>query len=92
MKIAQVPNKAFDTKPVSIPTKVKVVPDWEQFYAMVEKEGFVIVECADDEIRPTPAGAEEAAPVKAFNTWVRYTLGKHIKTKRIGANRWFVTL
>jgi len=92
MKLSEVPEKAFSTKPTSIPTKQVVVPDWAEFYAIVADRGFVIVECDEDEIRTTNAGAEESVPVKAFNSWVRANLRGHIKTKRISKTRWFVAL
>lgn len=92
MKISEVPVKAFNAKPTSIPTKVVAVPDWAEFYAVVAEKGFVIVECDEDEIRTTNAGAEESVPVKAFNSWVRANLKRHIRTKRISKTRWFVTL
>lgn len=92
MKLSEVPDRAFNTKPTSIPTKQVVVPDWAEFYAIVAHKGFVVVECGEDEIRTTSLGSDEAAPVKAFNSWVRANLRRHIKTKRISANRWIVAL
>lgn len=92
MKVSEVPDKAFTTKPTSIPTKTVVVPDWGRFYAMVERAGFVIVECDEDAIRTTNLGSEEAVPVKAFNSWVRANFGRQLKTRRISKNRWFVAL
>ena len=92
MRLSEVPDEAFNAKPTRIPTKKVIVPDWAMFYTMVEREGFVIIECGEDEIRTTKLGAEEGVPVKAFNSWVRANFGRHIKTKRLSATRWFVAL
>ena len=92
MKMSEVPNKAFNTKPTEIPTKQVEVYDWGKLYTMIDKVGFVIIECEEDEMRVTNIGADEAAPVKAFNSWVRFNYGHNVKTKRLSANRWFVAL
>ena len=92
MRLSEVPDEAFNAKPTRIPTKRVVVPDWALFYAMVEREGFAIIERGEAEIRTTKLGAEEGVPVKAFNSWVRANFGWHIKTRRLSANRWFVSL
>lgn len=92
MKIQDVPQAAFTQAAIEVPTKVVVTPDWEAFYKLVEKKGFAVIECNENELRTTNAGGEEAPVVKAFNSWVRANFGRHIRTKRIGATRWFVTL
>lgn len=92
MRLSEVPDEAFNAKPTRIPTKKVVVPDWAMFYTMVEREGFAVIECSEDEIRTTKLGAEESVPVKAFNSWVRANFGHHVKTKRLSATRWFVAL
>lgn len=92
MKIADVPQAAFTQKATEVPTKVIVTHDWDKLHEMLEKKGFVVIECEESELRITNAGGEEAPVVKAFNSWVRANFGCHIKTKRIGATRWFVAL
>lgn len=92
MRLSDIPDEAFNAKPTHIPTKRVVTPDWAAFYLIVERNGFAIIECDEDEIRTTNIGAEESIPLKAFNSWVRKNFGHHIKTKRLSANRWFVAL
>ena len=92
MKIADVPKAAFSQPATKVPTKLVIAHDWEALYGLVEKKGFVVIECDEDELRITNAGGEEAPVVKAFNRWVRANFGWHLKTKRIGATRWFVAL
>ena len=92
MRIADVPQAAFTKKATKVPTKVVVTPDWEALYELIEKKGFVIIECEENDLRVTTGLGLEAPVVKAFNSWC-YMRHKHnIKTKRIGATRWFVTL
>jgi hypothetical protein len=92
MRIADVPQAAFIKKATKVPTKVVVTPDWEALYKLIEKKGFVIIECEENDLRVTTGLGLEAPVVKAFNSWC-YMRHKHnIKTKRIGATRWFVTL
>lgn len=92
MKMSEVPNKAFDAKPTKIPTKKVEVYDWEKLYKLVEKQGFIIVECDEDDMRVTKIGTDESSTVKAFNSWVRNNFGRCLKTKRVSINRWFVAL
>lgn len=92
MKLSEVPDKALRAEPIDIPTKQVVMFDWAKFYEIVERNGFVVVECDEDEIRITKSGAEESVPVKAFNSWTRANFGRHIKSRRLSANRWFVSL
>ena len=92
MKMSDVPKEAFSKRPTKIPTKKVESPDWEAFYEIVKKQGYVIVECAKENIRVSNVGGEEAVPVKAFNSWVRGKYGTHVKSKRICTTLWFVTL
>ena len=92
MKIADVPKAAFTQTAIKVPTKVVTTYDWEALHDLIGKKGFVVIECGEDELRITNAGGEEAPVVKAFNSWVRANFGWHLKTKRIGATRWFVAL
>lgn len=88
MKISEVPDKAFTAAPTPIP--MKLVPDWDALYQVLAKRGFVIIESID--VRATSIGAEECVQVKSFNNHVRLTQGKPLRTKRIGATRWYCTL
>jgi len=92
MKISDIPKVAFSDKPVKVPTKVVVVPDWEAFHGLILKQGFAVIECDEQDLRTTSAGGHEAPLVKAFNSWCRFHLKQHAKTKRITANRWFICL
>lgn len=92
MKIQDVPQAAFTKKATKVPTKVIVAPDWEALYELVEKKGFVVIECEESELRITASLGYEAPVVKAFNSWCHMKFKRHLKTKRIGATRWFVTL
>jgi hypothetical protein len=92
MKMSDIPNRAHDAKPTEIPTKKVEVYDWAKLYTMIDKVGFVVLEFEEDEMRVTKLGTDEAAPVKAFNSWVRINYGHNIKTKRLSKNRWFVAL
>ena len=92
MKMSDVPIEAVSAKPAKIPTKMVETYDWATFYATVEREGFVVIEVNSDDIRTTNIGADEAAPIKAFNSWVKLHMKHYLKTKRIGANRWFIAL
>jgi hypothetical protein len=92
MKISEVPSLALDALPTPIPTKTIVSYDWHKFYTLLVQAGFAVIECNEDEIRTTKAGGREAAPVKALNVWVRNNFGRHIKSVRLGENRWFITL
>ena len=92
MKIADVPQAAFTQKATEVPMKMVFVYDWAALYELVEKKGYVVLECDESELRITNTGGEEAPVVKAFNSWARANFGHQIKTKRIGATRWFVAL
>jgi hypothetical protein len=92
MKIQDVPQAAFIKKATKVPTKVVIAPDWEALYKLIEKKGFVVIECAEDELRLTASLGYEAPVVKAFNSWCYLNRKHNIKTKRIGATRWFVAL
>jgi hypothetical protein len=92
MRIADVPQAAFIKKATKVPTKVVIAPDWEALYKLIEKKGFVIIECEESELRLTTSLGYEAPVVKAFNSWCHMRHKHNIKTKRIGATRWFVAL
>jgi hypothetical protein len=92
MRIVDVPQAAFIKKAIKVPTKVVVTPDWEALYKLIEKKGFVIIECEESELRLTTSLGYEAPVVKAFNSWCHNHHKHNIKTKRIGATRWFVAL
>lgn len=88
MKASEIPAKAWDAQPTPIPTKM--VYDWDAMLSTLKKRGFVIIE--SDEIRTTKLGVDECVPVKAFNAYMRITKKRHLRTKRIGKNRWFCTI
>lgn len=90
MKISEIPDAAFNKKPTQIPTKV--VPDWDALYDLIERVGYVVIECDAHELRTTSIGAEESPTVKAFNGWFHQKHKRCIRTKRIGKTRWFVTI
>lgn len=92
MKIEDVPRAAFTKKATKVPTKLVVAYDWDALYELVEKQGFVVLECEEDELRVTTGLGLESPVVKAFNSWCRLHHKRHLRTKRIGATRWFVTL
>ena len=92
MRIADVPQAAFIKKAIKVPTKVVIAPDWEALYKLIEKKGFVIIECEESELRLTTSLGYEAPVVKAFNSWCHMRHKHNIKTKRIGATRWCVAL
>jgi len=88
MKISEVPSEALAAKPTPIPTKT--VFDWELMYKTMLKNGFVVIE--SDKLRLTTLGAEESVYVKMFNSYVRSTKNKPLRTKRISKTRWFCCL
>lgn len=92
MKMSEVPQAAFAQKANTVPTKTVVVYDWEAMHKLLQEKGFVVVECDESELRTTIVGGDEAPIVKAFNSWCRLHLKRHLRTKRIGATRWFITL
>lgn len=88
MKMADIPHRAFSTEPTPIPTRI--VYDWEQVLAAIDRDGFVIIE--SDDLRTTKQGGIECIQVKALNSFARTTKNRQLKTKRISHNRWFCTL
>jgi len=90
MKISEVPNEAWVlTPPTPIPQKMVVMYDWDALYQTIQEKGFIIIE--SDEIRVMPSGTEECIPVKAFNSYL-HNRRVALRTKRIGATRWYCTL
>ena len=92
MRMSQIPDQALTAKPTRIPTKMVEVYDWDMFYKLIKKEGFVVIDCPDEEIRTTETGADESIPVKSFNSWTQVHHKHYLKTKRLGANRWFIAI
>ena len=88
MRFTEIPSEAFTAPPTPIPQKI--VYDWNSLHLTIIEKGFVVID--SDEIRVLPSGAEECIPVKAFNSHVRLTKGILLRTKRIGATRWYCTL
>lgn len=88
MKFIDVPPWAYDAPSTAIPTKE--VYDWDALHQLIVAQGFVIIE--SDEVRLTPRNAEECVPVKMFNSHMRTIKKLRLKTRRIGATRWYCTL
>ncbi len=88
MKFAEIPSEAFTAPPTPIPQKT--VYDWGALHLTIIEKGFIVIE--SDEIRVLPSGVEECIPVKAFNCHMRINKGLALRTKRIGATRWYCTL
>jgi hypothetical protein len=90
MKISEIPNEAWVlTPPTPLPQKTVVMYDWEALHQTLQNRGFIIIE--SDSLRVLPSGVEECIPVKAFNSYL-HSKKAHLRTKRIGAIRWFCTL
>ena len=92
MKISEVPDAAYDAKATKIPQKKIVVPDWEALYEQLLANGYIVIDCPEDQLRVSARGSEESPSVKAFNCWARTAHKKCIRTRRIGKTRWYVTL
>ena len=84
MKASEVPNMAWSAQPTPIPTKVTY--DWDALLAVIQAQGFVIIE--SDNIR----GEHDCVEVKMFNSYVRGTKKLRLQTKRLTKSRWFCTL
>ena len=88
MKMSEIPSEAFTAPATPIPQKI--VYDWGVLHLTIIEKGFVVID--SDEIRVLPSGAEECVLVKSFNSHLRLTKGIPLRTKRIGATRWYCTL
>ena len=88
MKISEIPSEAFTAPATPIPQKI--VYDWNALHLTLIDKGFIVIE--SDEIRVLPSGVEECIPVKALNSHLRINKGIPLRTKRIGATRWYCTL
>jgi len=88
VKLQDVPAEAWTAQSTPVPTKV--LYDWHTLYETMQAQGFVVIET--DQFRTTTAGGVEAVLVKAFNSFIRQTMGLRLKTKRISATRWYCTL
>ena len=88
MKISEIPSEAFIAPATPIPQRI--VYDWEALHQTLQDRGFIIIE--SNSLRVLPSGVEECIPVKAFNSHLRQTKGIGLRTKRIGATRWYCTL
>jgi hypothetical protein len=88
MKLADIPDDAFQYAATPIPTKI--VSDWDALHQTLVEQGFVIIEASV--VRKTTQGHDECAEVKSFNNHVRTTKKLKLLTKRITKTRWFCTL
>lgn len=88
MRLDDIPDTAYTAAPTPVPTKMAY--DWQALHETLKVQGFVIIE--SDQLRTAPSGAVESALVKAFNSHLRQTSSVRLKTRRIGAHRWYCTL
>ena len=70
----------------------KLVPDWDALYEVLIEKGGIVIYSPISEHRIMTHGAVESPTVKGFINHVRLIRKQKPLTKRIGAERWYVTL
>ena len=75
---------------VAVP--MKLVPDWDVLYKVLEKEGAVIIRCDPNTLRITAAGGIEAPLIKQFNNHVRSVQKRSFRYKRLSSQLWLCYL
>lgn len=88
MRMADVPKAAFSAEPTPVPTKIAY--DWDKLFCIMVDKGYVVIESED--LRTLPSGTQESVLVKMFNSHCAMVQKQNLRTKRIGANRWYCTL
>lgn len=92
MKFRDVPAIAWNAAATAIPTKQVVAPDWCALFALLSERGWVVLEPPEEDGRATCNGSMESKLFKDFRNWSMNNRSLMLNAKRIGQNRWFVTI
>lgn len=86
----QIPDEALTAIPSVIPTKVKVVFDWETLHTQVLEKGWVVVEVPEEDLRETPTGTKHVPALKAFVAYTHVKETHKVSVRRVSKTRWFI--
>ena len=75
---------------VAVP--MKLVPDWDVMFKILEEHGAVIIRCDPATLRVTMSGGIEAPLVKQFNNHVRVVKKMPFRYKRLSSHLWLCYL
>ena len=91
-KGVRVPDAALTAEPTAVPTRTVIVPDWDAFHKILQRQGWIVMDVPVENLRLNAAGTREAPDIKSFRSYLRWHKIPDIRVRRLSDTRWFITL